>query len=44
MGPGHREYVSAIGYNGQGGMILDTMDFAFPWVSVASDEALAFSN
>ena len=37
MGPGHREYVSAIGYNGQGGMILDTMDFAFPWVSVASD-------
>ena len=37
MGPGHREYVTAIGYNGQQGVILDTVDYAFPWTAVSSD-------
>ena len=37
MGPGHREYVSAVGYDGRQGVILDTVDYAFPWTAVASD-------
>ena len=37
MGPGHREYVSAIGYDGRGGVILDTVDYAFPWTAVSAD-------
>ena len=37
MGPGHREYVSAIGYDGKQGVLLDTVDYAFPWTQVASD-------
>ena len=37
MGPGHREYVTAIGFDGQQGVILDTVDYAFPWTSVSAD-------
>ena len=37
MGPGHREYVTAIGYDGRRGVILDTVDYAFPWTAVAAD-------
>nr|AHF24757.1 s-layer domain-containing protein [uncultured bacterium Contig12] len=37
MGPGHREYVTAVGYDGQQGVILDTVDYAFPWTAVAAD-------
>lgn len=37
MGPGHREYVSAVGFDGKQGVILDTVDYAFPWTAVASD-------
>ena len=37
MGPGHREYVTAIGYDGRQGVILDTVDYAFPWTAVSSD-------
>ena len=37
MGPGHREYVTAIGFDGSEGVILDTVDYAFPWTAVSSD-------
>ena len=37
MGPGHREYVTAIGFDGRQGIILDSVDYAFPWTAVASD-------
>ena len=37
MGPGHREYVTAIGFDGTQGVILDTVDYAFPWTAVAAD-------
>ena len=37
MGPGHREYVTAIGYDGRQGVILDSVDYAFPWTDVSSD-------
>ena len=37
MGPGHREYVTAIGFDGKGGVILDTVDYAFPWTAVSAD-------
>ena len=37
MGPGHREYVTAIGYDGSRPVILDTVDYAFPWTAVAAD-------
>ena len=37
MGPGHREYVTAIGYDGEEGIILDSTDYAFPWTAVAAD-------
>ncbi len=37
MGPGHREYVTAIGFDGEQGIILDSVDYAFPWTAVASD-------
>ena len=37
MGPGHREYVTAIGYDGSQGVILDTVDYAFPWTTVSAD-------
>ena len=37
MGPGHREYVSAIGFDGQGPVLLDTVDYAFPWTAVSAD-------
>ena len=37
MGPGHREYVSAIGYDGKQGVLLDTVDYAFPWTQIAAD-------
>ena len=37
MGPGHREYVTAIGFDGREGVILDTVDYAFPWTAVSAD-------
>ena len=37
MGPGHKEYVSAIGFDGKQGVILDTVPYAFPWTHVSSD-------
>lgn len=37
MGPGHREYVTAIGLDGAQGVILDSVDYAFPWTAVSSD-------
>lgn len=37
MGPGHREYVTAIGFDGRQGVILDTVDYAFPWIAVSAD-------
>ena len=37
MGPGHREYVTAIGFDGREGILLDTVDYAFPWKTVSSD-------
>ena len=37
MGPGHREYVTAIGLADGQGVILDSVDYAFPWTAVSSD-------
>ena len=37
MGPGHKEYVTAIGFDGNQGVILDTVDYAFPWTHVSAD-------
>ena len=37
MGPGHREYVTAVGYDGTQGVILDSVDYAFPWTAVSAD-------
>ena len=37
MGPGHREYVTAFGFDGREGIILDTVDYAFPWTAVSAD-------
>ncbi len=37
MGPGHREYVSAFGFDGRQGVLLDTADYAFPWTHVTAD-------
>ena len=37
MGPGHAEYVSAVGYEKGRGVFLDTVDYPFAWTHVSTD-------